>query len=68
MLSVCGPANMMLADRLADDRTGFVTLGMEAFAETGIIGRPSLTSAIKGKAILAWLASSFGDHMRTIRA
>jgi creatinine amidohydrolase len=41
---------------------------MEAFTETGIIGRPSLASAIKGKAILAWLASSFGDHMRTIRA
>lgn len=55
------------ADHLADDRTGFVTLGMEAFTETGIIGRPSLASAIKGKAILASLASSFGDHMRTIR-
>jgi creatinine amidohydrolase len=41
---------------------------MEAFTETGIIGRPSLASAIKGKAILASLASSFGDHMRTIRA
>ena len=53
-------------DHIADDRTGFVTLGMEAFTKTGIIGRPSLASAIKGKAVLASLAASFGDHMQTV--
>ena len=54
------------ADHLADDRTGFVTLGMEAFTKTGIIGRPSLASAIKGKAVLESLITSFGSHLRNI--
>lgn len=54
------------ADHIADDRTGLVTLGMREFTETGIIGRPCLASAIKGKAILDSLASSFGMHMHAL--
>ena len=49
-------------DHIADDRTGFVTLGMEAFTETGIIGKPSLASAIKGKAVLESLTASPGTR------
>jgi creatinine amidohydrolase len=56
------------ADHIADDRTGFVTLGMEAFTKTGIIGRPSLASPTKGKAVLESLGTSFGKHLRNIGA
>ena len=49
------------ADHVADDRTGLLTLGMEHYTESGIIGRPSLASATKGKAALASLVNSFAD-------
>jgi creatinine amidohydrolase len=49
-----------MADHEAGDRTGLLTLGMERYTESGIIGRPSLASATKGKAALASLVTSFG--------
>ncbi|MER6463674.1 creatininase family protein [Streptomyces sp. NPDC001228] len=48
------------ADFTADDRRHLLTLGMSAYTESGVIGRPSLGSAEKGKELLASLADSFG--------
>jgi creatinine amidohydrolase len=51
------------ADHIADDRAGLLTLGMTHYTESGIIGRPSLASATKGKAALDSLVNSFADFM-----
>ncbi|MEU0443065.1 MULTISPECIES: creatininase family protein [unclassified Streptomyces] len=48
------------ADHLADDRRHLLTAGMSAYTDSGVIGRPSLGSADKGKALLASLAEAFG--------
>lgn len=47
------------ADFVADDRRHLLTLGMSAYTESGVIGRPSLGSAEKGKELLAGLVESF---------
>ena len=49
------------ADYVADERVGLLTLGTEHYTESGIIGRPSLASATKGKAALASLVNTFAD-------
>ena len=54
------------ADHVADDRTGLLTLGMEHYTESGIIGRPSLASAMKGKAALASLVNNFAHCLHMI--
>ena len=36
---------------------------MGAYTESGVIGRPSLASAAKGKAVLDRLADAFAAHM-----
>ncbi|TFV33535.1 creatininase family protein [Streptomyces sp. T1317-0309] len=46
-------------DFIADDRRHLLTLGMSAYTESGVIGRPSLASADKGKRLLAALSDSF---------
>ncbi|WP_079166012.1 creatininase family protein [Streptomyces sp. NRRL S-31] len=48
------------ADFTADDRRRLLTVGMSAYTESGVIGRPSLGSAEKGKKLLSSLAESFG--------
>ncbi|AWT47887.1 creatinine amidohydrolase [Streptomyces actuosus] len=48
------------ADHLADDRRHLLTAGMSAYTDSGVIGRPSLGSADKGKALLASLVDAFG--------
>lgn len=50
------------SDFVADDRRHLLTLGMSAYTDSGVIGRPSLGSAEKGKALLAGLADSFGTY------
>ena len=52
------------ADHVSDDRTGLLTLGMEHYTESGIIGRPSLAAATKGKAVLTSLVNSFANCLR----
>jgi creatinine amidohydrolase len=47
------------ADWVADDRRHLLTTGMGEYTQSGVIGRPSLASAEKGKALLAALAESF---------
>ncbi|WP_367667033.1 creatininase family protein [Streptomyces sp. DG2A-72] len=48
------------ADFVADDRRHLLTRGMSAYTDSGVIGRPSLGSAEKGKALLESLTDSFG--------
>lgn len=50
------------SDHLADDRRHLLTLGMPAYTESGVIGRPSLASAGKGKEILTALVDSFAEY------
>lgn len=47
------------ADWVADDRRHLLTTGMEQYTQSGVIGRPSLGSPEKGKAVLASLVESF---------
>ncbi|MFF8288656.1 creatininase family protein [Streptomyces sp. NPDC016309] len=51
------------ADLIADDRKHLLSLGMRAYTESGVIGRPSRASAEKGKLLLAALAESFGAYL-----
>ncbi|MFE3829336.1 creatininase family protein [Streptomyces sp. NPDC059092] len=51
------------SDCVADDRKHLLTLGMAAYTESGVIGRPSRASAAKGKELLAGLVDSFGDYL-----
>jgi creatinine amidohydrolase len=50
------------SDFVADDRRHLLTLGMSGYTDSGVIGRPSLGSAVKGKELLASLADSFGGY------
>ncbi|MGW0087216.1 creatininase family protein [Streptomyces sp. NPDC003393] len=50
------------ADFVADDRRHLLTTGMSAYTESGVIGRPSLGAAEKGKELLASLADSFAPY------
>ncbi|MFJ2216144.1 creatininase family protein [Streptomyces sp. NPDC101062] len=51
------------ADCVADDRKHLLTLGLAAYTESGVIGRPSRASAGKGKELLAGLVDSFDDYL-----
>jgi creatinine amidohydrolase len=50
------------ADFLADDRRHLLTTGMSAYTDSGVIGRPSLGTAEKGKELLASLVDSFAAY------
>ncbi|MGH3737119.1 MAG: creatininase family protein [Micromonosporaceae bacterium] len=50
------------ADHIANDRSHLLVLGMQEYTKTGIIGRPSLGTAEKGRAVLTSLAASFAHH------
>src|SRR5579863_8307725 len=53
-------------DWLADDRRHLLTTGMSEYTRCGVIGRPSLASAEKGKAVLASLAKSFASVLEIL--
>lgn len=53
-------------DFIADDRRHLLTLGMSAYTESGVIGRPSLASAEKGKRLLAALTDSFEAYFSLV--
>lgn len=55
-------------DHLADSRPHLLTRGIQEYTQSGIIGRPSLASAAKGKAAMASLIQSFGDCLRSMMA
>jgi creatinine amidohydrolase len=54
------------ADHEASHRLHLLVTGMAAYTTTGIIGRPSLATAAKGKAALDCLVVSFADHLKII--
>ncbi|ASU82037.1 creatininase [Nocardiopsis gilva YIM 90087] len=49
-------------DSVADERPHLLTLGLEAYTSSGVVGRPSLASAAKGAAVLASLVESFAAY------
>ncbi|MFI8191457.1 creatininase family protein [Streptomyces sp. NPDC085946] len=56
------------SDFVADDRRHLLSLGMSAYTDSGVIGRPSLGSAEKGKELLASLADSFAAYFSLLTA
>ncbi|WP_328767408.1 creatininase family protein [Streptomyces sp. NBC_00286] len=55
------------SDFLADDRRHLLTLDMSAYTESGVIGRPSLATAEKGKELLAGLVDCFGSYFSILK-
>jgi creatinine amidohydrolase len=55
------------ADWVADDRRHLLTTGMGEYTRSGVIGRPSLGSAEKGKAVLASLVDSFAAVLEILQ-
>ena len=55
-----------MADHLATERPHLLITGMRGYTESGVIGRPSLGAAAKGKALLDSLAKSFADQLRLL--
>ena len=55
------------ADWVADDRRHLLTTGMGKYTRSGVIGRPSLASAEKGKAVLASLVDSFASVLEILQ-
>ncbi|WP_239003998.1 creatininase family protein [Nocardia panacis] len=58
--------NWRVSDHDADDRPHFLLTGMAAYTTSGIIGRPSLASAVKGEAVLKSLVETFADHLKIL--
>jgi creatinine amidohydrolase len=54
------------ADWTADDRRDLLTAGMRAYTSNGIIGRPSLATPEKGKAVLASLTEDFARALEAL--
>jgi creatinine amidohydrolase len=50
-------------DWQASSRPHLLVTGMRGYTESGVIGRPSLATAEKGRGILDSLARSFKDHL-----
>ena len=53
-------------DHIANERPAFLTVGMREYTISGIIGRPSLASAAKGKELLTSLVESFADCLASL--
>ncbi|WP_446046309.1 creatininase family protein [Streptomyces olivaceus] len=51
------------SDFLADDRRHLLTLDLSAYTESGVIGRPSLATAEKGRQLLAGLVDCFSSYV-----
>ena len=54
------------ADHVADDRRHLLVQGLRGYTTSGVIGRPSLASADKGKAVLASLVQNFADVLQVL--
>ena len=54
-------------DWTADDRRHLLTTGMSEYTHNGVIGRPSLASAEKGKAVLSSLVDSFASVLEILQ-
>ncbi|GAA0662474.1 creatininase family protein [Kitasatospora atroaurantiaca] len=53
-------------DHSAPERPHLLTLGMAGYTENGIIGKPSLGTAAKGKAVLDSLSRSAAAHLSVL--
>lgn len=49
-------------DHVADDRRHLLGRGLHAYTESGVVGRPSLASARKGRDVLASLVAAFAEY------
>lgn len=56
-----------VADHDAPHRPLLLTVGMRGYTETGVIGRPSLATAGKGKAVLDDLIQSFSHYLDALK-
>jgi creatinine amidohydrolase len=56
------------ADWVVNDRRHLLTTGMQEYTRSGVIGRPSLGSAEKGKAVLASLVNSFANVLEVLQS
>ncbi len=63
--TTCTPENWK-PDFDASNRPHLLTLGMRGYTDTGVIGKPSLGSAAKGKAIIESLVESFNEHLQLL--
>ncbi|KZB86882.1 creatininase family protein [Amycolatopsis regifaucium] len=54
------------ADHLADDRRHLLTVGLRPYSESGVVGRPSLGTAEKGRLVLESLVESFADTLAAL--
>jgi creatinine amidohydrolase len=55
------------ADFTATERRHLLTIGLRAYSASGVIGRPSLATAEKGRLLLDSLAIQFKDHLALLR-
>jgi creatinine amidohydrolase len=55
------------ADWVANDRRHLLTTGMQEYTRSGVIGRPSLGTAEKGKAVLAALVENFAPVLEILQ-
>jgi creatinine amidohydrolase len=55
------------ADWITGDRRHLLTTGMREYTQSGVIGRPSLASAEKDKAVLGSLVESFASVLEILR-
>ncbi|MGH8896716.1 MAG: creatininase family protein [Egibacteraceae bacterium] len=53
-------------DHLANPRPHLLVTGMRGCTDNGVIGRPSLATAEKGRAVLDSLTASFADHLKVL--
>ncbi len=51
------------ADHAAEHRPHLLSRGLQEYSESGVVGRPSLASAEKGRALVESLVSSFADYL-----
>jgi creatinine amidohydrolase len=49
-------------DHVAEDRRHLLDRGLRAYTESGVVGRPSLASARKGRDVLAGLVAAFAPY------
>ncbi|MDN5758847.1 MAG: creatininase family protein [Tomitella sp.] len=56
-------SNYRKEDSTADDRRFMLTIGMAGYTENGIIGRPSLATADKGRMLLNAFSALFKEHL-----
>lgn len=54
------------ADHEARHRPHLLVTGMAGYTESGIIGRPSLATASKGRAVVDSLVAAFAEHLKIL--